>query len=49
MESLAGLPNRATDYVNVNRIPVLYGELVESLQTLDFTNIEFASSVSRYV
>ena len=46
VESLAGLENRATDYVNVNRIPLLYGELVVSLQTLDFTNVEFARTVS---
>ena len=46
VESLAGLENHVTDYVNVNRIPLLYGELVASLQTLNFTNVEFARSVS---
>ena len=48
VESLAGLENHATDYVNVNRIPLLYGELVASLQTLNFTNVEFARSVSTH-
>ena len=47
VKSLAGLENRATNYVNVYRIPELYGALLKPLQTTDFTNINFTRTVSR--
>ena len=45
VESLVGSVDRATDSVNVNRISVLYTRLVESLQTLDVVNFDFATQV----
>ena len=49
VDSLIGSENRSTDSVNVNRISVLYDMLVESIQNINFFNLDFARQVCVYV
>ena len=49
VDSLIGSENRSTDSVNVNRISVLYYMMVESIQTTNFLNLDFARQVGSYI
>lgn len=49
MESLVGSVNRTTNSVNVNHITMLYTTLVESLQSLDFTDANFTRQVRMHI
>ena len=48
MKSLVGSADRTTDSVNVNRISMLYNELVQSLQSINFADLSFITQVCIY-
>ena len=49
VKGLIGTSDSATDSINIKRFPVLFEDLVASIQKLDFLEFNFVSKVRMYV
>ena len=45
IKALAGFPDRSTDFVDVNRIPILYDSLSDALQEFDYEDPDLIRNV----